>query len=262
MSDEVILGSWRVSFEGGWIRRQGLFSKAPFSKRCYPDRRLMTVLRSLSDNAGQLVTTEELLDQAWSDRVVSRDSVTTAIYQLRQLLGDNKEKSSYIRSEARRGYRLVAPVRPARTTPRAQIAISAVSLLLFAALALAMTSNPFGDEKRYLVVEPLVDMSDQLEMSALFEAIDATLFSQLIAQAPAYVVSNIANHEDALRMQSALVACDLGPALIVRILDAKNDVYFWSKAYNLHDAELDTEGPTLVEHVADEVAEALYAYQK
>lgn len=70
----------------------------------------MAVLAVLVENAGSLVSSEDLLAKAWPDRVVGRDSLCTAIYGIRKLLHDDAASPNYIRTEARRGYRLIAPV--------------------------------------------------------------------------------------------------------------------------------------------------------
>ncbi len=54
-----------------------------------------------------------------------------------------------------------------------------------------------------------------------------------------------------------MVACDLGPTLVVRLLDTRNDTYIWSEAYNLEEAAASTERPTLVERVAIDVGAAI-----
>jgi TolB-like protein len=71
----------------------------------------------LADRAGQLVTTNELLDKVWPDVTVSQDSVYQAVASLRRLLGDNPKQPEYIATVPRRGYRLIAPVSEWTETP-------------------------------------------------------------------------------------------------------------------------------------------------
>ena len=72
--------------------------------------RTMRVLVRLAQSPGKVVSSEELLDSAWSGVIVSPASVYQAISQLRKLLGDIEPAPRYIATVPRRGYRLVAPV--------------------------------------------------------------------------------------------------------------------------------------------------------
>lgn len=110
------IGDWRSDLAAGWVERDRLI----LCERHYPDARLMSVFVVLVENAGTVVSTEELLEKAWPDRVVGRDSLSTAIYGLRKLLHDDATAPSYIRTEARRGYRLIAPVSSIRRSSHLQ----------------------------------------------------------------------------------------------------------------------------------------------
>src|SRR5690348_8091891 len=72
--------------------------------------RTMRVLVRLAQTPGKVVSSEELLDSAWSGVIVSPASVYQAISQLRKLLGDTDATPRYIVTVPRRGYRLVAAV--------------------------------------------------------------------------------------------------------------------------------------------------------
>jgi TolB-like protein len=70
------------------------------------------ILVCLLENAGRLVTREELRQLLWpSDTFVDFDhSLNTAVMTLRDALGDKADKPLYIETLPRRGYRFVAPV--------------------------------------------------------------------------------------------------------------------------------------------------------
>jgi len=74
--------------------------------------RAMRVLIYLAEYPGEVVSVEKLLDHVWTDLVVTPDSVYTAIAALRRALGDDSREPCYIANVPRRGYRLVAAVRP------------------------------------------------------------------------------------------------------------------------------------------------------
>ena len=67
----------------------------------------MQVLVSLLENAGEVVTREELRQKIWpADTFVDFEhSLNTAIKKLRQALGDNAARPKYIETLPRRGYR-------------------------------------------------------------------------------------------------------------------------------------------------------------
>ena len=57
-----------------------------------------------------LVSKEELFTALWPDVAVTDNALTQAVSELRQALGDDPSKPTYVQTVARRGYRFVAPV--------------------------------------------------------------------------------------------------------------------------------------------------------
>jgi predicted ATPase/DNA-binding winged helix-turn-helix (wHTH) protein len=68
------------------------------------------VLAYLVENAGRLVTHDELLEAVWSDSVVEPQAVKRHILTVRSALGDRPKHSLFVETVARRGYRFIAPV--------------------------------------------------------------------------------------------------------------------------------------------------------
>jgi adenylate cyclase len=66
------------------------------------------VLRYLVEHADRLVTKDELIKAIWPNVVVTDESLTHCISEVRQAIGDSKQ--AIIATVPRRGYRLVAPV--------------------------------------------------------------------------------------------------------------------------------------------------------
>jgi Tol biopolymer transport system component len=66
----------------------------------------------LAENAGQVVTREELRKRLWPEDtfVDFEDGLNTAAKKLREALGDDAEKPRYIETVPRRGYRFIAQV--------------------------------------------------------------------------------------------------------------------------------------------------------
>jgi DNA-binding winged helix-turn-helix (wHTH) protein len=68
------------------------------------------VLRVLAENGGHLVTRERLLDSVWSDSSIHEQGLSVCIKEIREALGDDSRAPRYVKTEHRRGYRLVVPV--------------------------------------------------------------------------------------------------------------------------------------------------------
>ena len=71
----------------------------------------MDVLNYLAENAGQVVSHDELLKHFWHGSFPSDHAVHKAIAELRSALGDDAHHPSYIRTIPKRGYSLIAKVR-------------------------------------------------------------------------------------------------------------------------------------------------------
>jgi DNA-binding winged helix-turn-helix (wHTH) protein len=65
--------------------------------------RVVAVLESLLKRPGKIVPKEDLLASAWEGSFVGEDSLTQAISQLRQALGDDPQRPTYIQTIPRRG---------------------------------------------------------------------------------------------------------------------------------------------------------------
>jgi DNA-binding winged helix-turn-helix (wHTH) protein len=73
--------------------------------------RVLGVLALLLDRPGQLVTKQELISAVWREAFVTETSLAEAISVLRQTLGDDPQRPTYIQTLHRRGYRFIAEVR-------------------------------------------------------------------------------------------------------------------------------------------------------
>ena len=71
--------------------------------------RLIEVLTYLAQRPQQLVSRKELIEALWHGQV-SDGAVNRVIAKLRKYLGDNTETPEYIKTVAKQGYQLIAPV--------------------------------------------------------------------------------------------------------------------------------------------------------
>src|SRR5436190_17113140 len=100
----VRFGVFEVDFEAGELRKGGLkvaLQVQPFH-----------VLTLLLENAGKLVSRDELQQKIWTaDTFVEFDQgLNTAINKVRDALGDSAGSPRFIETVPRRGYRFLAPV--------------------------------------------------------------------------------------------------------------------------------------------------------
>jgi len=98
------IGDWCVNPTSGQISRDGQTARV--------EVRTMRLLLCLAEHAGKVVSIDDLLNQVWSDVIVTPDSVYQAVASLRRLLGDDPKHPTYIATVPRLGYQLVATVSP------------------------------------------------------------------------------------------------------------------------------------------------------
>src|SRR5947209_5141672 len=75
------------------------------------------LLLLLLRDPGRVLTKAELMDALWPDTAVEEKNLTQTIFLLRKALRDDPERPTYIQTSARLGYKFVAPVTAAGTSP-------------------------------------------------------------------------------------------------------------------------------------------------
>jgi DNA-binding winged helix-turn-helix (wHTH) protein len=83
----------------------------PLRPKCF------ALLVYLIDHRGKLVTKEQLLEEVWSDAVVSEATLTRTVASLRATLGDDSAEPKYIDTVSRRGYKFIADVEELGAAP-------------------------------------------------------------------------------------------------------------------------------------------------
>ena len=69
------------------------------------------LLLLLVENHGRIVEKERLMEEIWPDIAVEEGNLTTNIYMLRKVLGEDTNGQQFIQTLPRRGYRFVGEVR-------------------------------------------------------------------------------------------------------------------------------------------------------
>src|SRR6201993_2155660 len=97
-------GVFELDASTGELRRNGTVVRL----REQPARILLLLL----ENAGQMVTREQLRQHLWPSAtfVDFEHGLNTAVMKLREALGDSADKPLYIETVPKRGYRFIAPV--------------------------------------------------------------------------------------------------------------------------------------------------------
>jgi DNA-binding winged helix-turn-helix (wHTH) protein len=73
-------------------------------------RKAFGVLNYLVEQAGHLVTKEELMEAVWPETFVQEEILKTYVRKLRQTLGDSAQHPLFIETQQGRGYRFIAEV--------------------------------------------------------------------------------------------------------------------------------------------------------
>jgi transcriptional activator of cad operon len=109
MSAQARGAAWQI---GAWTAdpSDDTLARGAESQKIEP--RMMRLLLCLARSAGTVISQEHLLSEVWAGVVVGPASVYQSVSQLRKVLGDTGTPPSYIETVARKGYRLIAPVRP------------------------------------------------------------------------------------------------------------------------------------------------------
>jgi Tol biopolymer transport system component/DNA-binding winged helix-turn-helix (wHTH) protein len=125
-----VVGEWRVEPA---LNRVTRLERGASPGRLTP--KAMEVLVVLAARAGELVTREEVLEKVWPDVHVQEEVLTRAIADLRKALDDDRREPRYIETIPKRGYRLVAPLRPVSRPARRLLPLRAILLATSVAIA-------------------------------------------------------------------------------------------------------------------------------
>ena len=81
--------------------------------------KIIDLLLYLVARPAALVSKDDLFKALWPDVAVTDNALTQAVSELRQALGDDPSKPTYVQTVARRGYRFIAPVTTTAATQAA-----------------------------------------------------------------------------------------------------------------------------------------------
>lgn len=103
--------------------------------------KVMDLLVLLAARPGEVVTHEEILSALWPGVIVGDDTLARCVSKLRRAFGDDPKAPAYVETVSKRGYRLIAAIKPqsdALRSPKmvepAWLALAAAGLLAFAVI--------------------------------------------------------------------------------------------------------------------------------
>jgi len=161
----------------------------------------MRLLMLLAQSDGAVVSADRMLAEVWPGVIVSPASVYQAVSRLRRLLRDTDPSPTYIATVPRKGYRLVAAVKPIEPPAPAAEAETLKSrrwplfagvgggLLVIAAIALVVVWTQFGKrappvlDTVSIVVLPFMDITADKNDQAFCDGLTEEL-SNWLAQIP------------------------------------------------------------------------------
>jgi transcriptional activator of cad operon len=100
----LLIGPWRAE------RASGELTGPQGTVRLEP--KVMDLLFLLAAQAGEVVTREQIFATLWPGVIVGEDTLARTVSKLRRALGDDARAPAHIETLSKRGYRLIAQVRP------------------------------------------------------------------------------------------------------------------------------------------------------
>lgn len=242
----LTIGAWTVEPATNELRRGATVVRV--------EPKAMDVLALLAEHAGAVVSREQFLARIWAGAVVGDEALTQSITKLRRALGDDPQSPAYIETIAKRGYRLVAPVRrfdaPAGASPaagddgpsrRPAIALAGIALVALAlVLLLAVpragripTAAPAVEEPFLAVtVLPFASLGAGHGDDYLARGIGDDLMTALGSLSGLRVVVASDAAHAARYVISGSVQRDSGTLRInVRVVDRSNGEQLWSERF-------------------------------
>jgi eukaryotic-like serine/threonine-protein kinase len=93
---------------GEWVVRPDVGTITQGTQTVTLEPRVMDLLCFLAEHAQEVLTKERLIHAIWPDTFVADDVLSSAIWKLRQAVGDDSKNAVYVKTIPRRGYQFIA----------------------------------------------------------------------------------------------------------------------------------------------------------
>lgn len=141
--------------------------------------RAFDVLLVLSKSRGRVVEKQELFDKVWKDTFVGDNALTKIIKEIRHALADDANNPRYIETVPKRGYRIIAEIKP-RDSPKA-IESAEQPGEQFAVGELRETNQPFKSAEYQRMKRRSVPLVGVVSLALLILALGFFVFTRLRA---------------------------------------------------------------------------------
>jgi TolB-like protein/DNA-binding winged helix-turn-helix (wHTH) protein len=242
----LLVGDWLVKLDGLSIQNKHQHKDL--------DPKVMQLFAYLVDNRQRVVTRGELLDQLWKNQVVADDVLNVAMSSLRKALGDDFKTPIYIKTLPRKGYQLIAPVKPVSSNSRSikLNSIIAVLLVLVIATALWFQFNPVGeitDSKQpvRLAVLPFDYYSSVKNGEYIADGLTEAIINRLVQESDLQVTSRASVMQyktEKISIKEVVAQLNVDWVLegsvqlegdkiqvTAQLINAVKDVHIWSETY-------------------------------
>ncbi len=98
-------GSFRLE---DWVVEPSLGRLSNQQQTVHLEPRVMDLVVFLAEHAGEVVSRDTIIEAVWHGRVVSDETLTSTVAQIRRALHDDSRHPRYIETVPKRGYRLIA----------------------------------------------------------------------------------------------------------------------------------------------------------
>lgn len=239
MSTYYDFGSFRLDVAARALLREGEI--IPLTPKIFE------TLLLLLQHRGKLVERALLIQAVWHDKYVEEGNISSTIYLLRKVLGDNRKGQCYIATVSRQGYRFVAPVheRCVAEQPNAAPTADVIAVLPFRSLS--------------------INECDEGLSLGLADALITQLSNcRKLTVRPTSIMRKYVN----LEIDPTLVGEELGVTLIVecnfqrageyirvtaQLISVRDNVPLWAATYDEHFTDLFTIEDALSKHIANDL---------
>ncbi len=242
--------------------------------------RVVDVLLCLASHAGQVIDRDMLMREVWGQRIVSDDTLTHYLSELRRLFDDDARAPRYLETLPKRGYRLIAPIAvdpppraegtQAGSPGRVRIFAAAAAVLIGLAAIVVVTglrTDPPAPAQAAIVVLPFSndtgDTAYEYFVEGLSEEVARTLADgdglRLVGARSARAVSDRAPAQiaDALDVDfivaGSVSQSTAGLEVNTRLLSAPDGESRWSGRYDASQSQI----VRVPGHISDAILSAL-----
>ena len=161
------------------------------------------VLLYLLEHAGQLVEKNEVLDAVWRDSIVTENSLTVCIRQVRIALEDHADSPDYIETIPAAGYRFIADVeqptelangKQQQVVPSERVGLFTTKQWMGLAILIAVVAIAYLTIDRF-VIKPVKDVSPAEQGTSIETSLDSDQWENSIAVIPFVNISDDPGNE-------------------------------------------------------------------